>query len=284
MDPCLYVLYSKPKCRKIMDLYFASNLKLLRKRKKRTQDEVSFSTGIKRPTLSGYENSGVLPGIESLLALSDYFGVSVDTLLRVDLGQLSEYQLSQLERGSDVYMRGSNIRVLATTIDNHNHENIELVAEKAKAGYSTGFADPEYIKELPRFQLPFLSAHHKYRSFQVSGDSMLPIPEGAWITGEFVQDWTRIASGKPYIVLTLHDGVVFKIVENQIQERGVLRMYSLNTLYEPYDVNVADVREVWRFKNFIAEEIPGESHTPKNLARMIMELKKDVESMKKRMS
>ncbi len=125
-----------------MDLFFATNLKLLRKRRKRTQDDVSFSTGIKRPTLSGYENSGVLPSVENLLSLADYFGLSADTLLRVDLRQLSEYQFSQLERGSDVYIRGSNIRVLATTIDKSNRENIELVAEKAKAGYSTGFADP----------------------------------------------------------------------------------------------------------------------------------------------
>jgi transcriptional regulator with XRE-family HTH domain len=265
-----------------MEIYFAGNIKLLRKRRKRTQDDVAFSTRIKRPTLSGYENSGVLPSVENLLVLSDYFGVAADTLLRVDLSRLSDYQLSQLERGSDVYVRGSNIRVLATTVDKNNRENIELVTEKAKAGYTTGFADPEYIKELPRFQLPFLSANKKYRSFQVSGDSMLPIPDGAWITGEFVQDWGSIISGQPYIILTLNDGVVFKIVESQLEERGVLRLYSLNSLYQPYDVNMADVREVWRFRNFISEEIPGEGGTQQSLARMVMELKKDVEEIKGR--
>ncbi len=265
-----------------MNLFFASNIKLLRKRRKRTQDDVAFSTHIKRPTLSGYENSGVLPSVENLLAISDYFGVAADTLLRVDLSKLSEFQLSQLERGSDVYVRGSNIRVLATTIDKNNRENIELVTEKAKAGYTTGFADPEYIKELPRFQLPFLSANKKYRSFQVSGDSMLPIPQGAWITGEFVQNWDDIISGKPYIILTLNDGVVFKIVENQLRERGVLRLFSLNDLYKPYEVYMADVREVWRFRNFISEEIPQQGNAHQNLARMIMELKKDVEELKAR--
>lgn len=266
-----------------MLLHFATNLKLLRKRRKRTQDDVAFSTHIKRPTLSGYENSGVLPSVENLLVLSDYFGVAADTLLRVDLAKLSEYQLSQLEHGSDVYVRGSNIRVLATTVDGNNAENIELVTEKAKAGYTTGFADPEYIKDLPRFQLPFLSDNKKYRSFQVSGDSMLPIPEGAWITGEFVQDWGDIISGKPYIILTLNDGVVFKIVEKQIEERGVLRLYSLNTLYDPYDVSVADVREVWRFRNFISEEIPADSGSQQNLTRMVMDLKRDVDHIKDKM-
>ncbi|MFW5758843.1 MAG: XRE family transcriptional regulator [Bacteroidota bacterium] len=261
-------------------IYFASNIKLLRKRRKRTQEDVSFTTGIKRPTLSGYENSGVLPSVENLLVLSDYFGVSADTLLRVDLGTLSDYQLSQLERGSDVFIRGSNIRVLATTVDNQNRENIEMVNEKAKAGYTTGFADPEYIRELPRFQLPFLSANKKYRSFQVHGDSMLPVPEGAWITGEFVQDWNQIVSSKPYIILTVNDGIVFKIVQNQIAEKGVLRLYSLNTAYEPYDLNLSDVREIWRFKNFISEDIPGEGFTHQSLSRTMLEIKKDVKQIK----
>jgi hypothetical protein len=30
-----------------------------------------------------------------------------------------------------------------------NRENIELVNEKAKAGYTTGYADPEFIGDLP---------------------------------------------------------------------------------------------------------------------------------------
>ena len=267
-----------------MNIYFATNLKLLRKRRKRTQEDVSFSTHIKRPTLSGYENSGVLPSVENLLAISDYFGIAADTLLRIDLDKLSEFQLSQLERGSDVYVRGSNIRVLATTIDKNNRENIELVAEKAKAGYTTGFADPEYIKELPRFRLPFLSDNKKYRSFQVSGDSMLPIPEKAWIIGEFIQDWESIKSGQPYILLTLNDGVVFKIVENQLKERAILRLYSLNPLYEPYDVHMSDVREVWQFRNFISGDIPSEAGPQQNLARIVMELKKDVEKIKEQIA
>jgi len=54
-----------------------------------------------------------------------------------------------------VYIKGSNLRVLATTVDIANNENIEMVAEKAKAGYTTGYADPEFISELPVFQFPF---------------------------------------------------------------------------------------------------------------------------------
>jgi transcriptional regulator with XRE-family HTH domain len=181
-------------------MYFSSNIKLMRKRKGRTQDEVSHALKMKRSTLSGYENEVSQPTVTVLIAFSKYFGIAIDTLVLVDLGSLSESQLSQLERGGDVYLRGSNIRVLATTVNSRNEENIELVPEKAKAGYATGFADPEFIKELPVFSLPFLSRQKKYRTFQLNGDSMLPIPHGAWVTGEFVQDWNTIISGHGYII------------------------------------------------------------------------------------
>ncbi len=267
-----------------MEVFFASNLKLLRKRKGRTQDDVSAAIDIKRPTLSGYENSGVFPGVEALISLSDYFKVSIDTLVRVDLSMFSEFQLSELERGNDVYIRGTNIRILATTVDRNAEENIELVPEKAKAGYSTGYADPEFISDLPRFYLPFLSQNKKYRTFQISGDSMLPVPDGSWVTAEFVQDWHSIISGKPYVILTLGDGVVFKIVDNLLQDEGKLRLYSLNSFYTPYDVFVTDIKEIWRFTHLISNEIPESDNSGNELSRKVFELSREMDIIKKRMS
>jgi len=137
-------------------MYFSTNIKLLRRRRGRTQDDVAFALNMKRSTLSGYENEVSQPTIPALMAISKYFGVAIDTLVKVDLRTLAESQLSQLERGGDIYIRGSNLRVLASTVNSRNEENIELVNEKAKAGYATGFADPEFIRDLPVFQLPFL--------------------------------------------------------------------------------------------------------------------------------
>jgi transcriptional regulator with XRE-family HTH domain len=266
-----------------MEIFLSSNIKLLRKRKKKTQDDVASMIGIKRVSYTGIELGNSFPGIEVLLKLSDYFAVSVDSLLRIDLAQLSGFQLSELERGNDVFIRGTNLRVLATSTDDNDDENIELVPEKAKAGYTTGYADPEYISELPRFQLPFLSKEKKYRAFQIKGDSMLPIREGAWIVCEFVLDWHSILSGKPYILLTYDEGVVFKIVDNLIQDEGILRLFSLNPIYEPYDVKITDVREVWSFVNYISDEIPEYEDSNIDLEKKVDELSKDLELIKLRL-
>ena len=260
--------------------FFASNIKLLRKRRGRTQDDVAFALGMKRPTLSGYENAVAQPGLDTLVAFSKHYNVSIDTLVKVDLTQLAESQLSQLERGYDVYVTGSKLRVLATTVDNHNEENIELVSEKAKAGYRTGFADPEFIKVLPTFQMPFLSRQKKYRTFEISGDSMLPIPEGAWVTCEFVQNWNLIQNRHAYVIHTLNDGVMFKVVENLIKTEGKLRLHSLNPAYEAYEVHVNDIREVWKFVNFISSQIPEANSPVEQLSNQFNQLKREVETIK----
>lgn len=257
-------------------MYFKTNIKILRKRRGRTQDEVAFTLNMKRSTLSGYENGVAQPNIDALTKFSDYYGVAIDTLVKVDLSTLSESQLSQLERGYDIYIKGSKLRVLATTVGSDNEENIELVNEKAKAGYTTGFADPDYIRILPTFRLPFLSKQKKYRSFQISGDSMLPIPDGAYVTGEFIQDWHTLRDKDAYIVLTKDDGIVFKVVENKIKEDGKLIMHSLNPLYEPYDIAIGEVKEIWKFVNYISPEIPATNKLKENLSEELADIKKQM--------
>ena len=263
-------------------MYFSKNLKLLRKRRGKTQDELAGILGMKRPTLGGYENNISDPGIDSLLKFSAYFGIAVDTLLKVDLSALRGSQLYQLEHGQDIFISGGSLRVLATTVDKKNEENIELVPEKAKAGYTNGFADPEYISELPVFQLPFLSPNKKYRTFQLDGDSMLPIPDKSWVTGEFVQDWQLIPNGEACIILTINDGIVFKIVENKITDEGILVLYSLNPLYDPFIVDVKNIREVWRFTHYISSELPDPVLPQNELIKTVNNLRKEVRDIKNR--
>ncbi len=264
-------------------MFFSSNIKILRKRRGRTQDELSSALDLKRSTLSGYENGIAQPDIATLMAFSKYYTISIDTLVKEDLSQLPESQLSQLERGFDIFITGSDLRVLATTIDNENNENVELVSEKAKAGYRTGYADPEFISVLPTFYLPFLNKERKYRAFQVSGDSMLPIPDGAWVVGEYLQNWKLLRNKHAYIVLTIDDGIVFKVVENLIGNSGKLLLHSLNTLYEPYDVLVKDVREIWKFVHYISNEIPEPNPKEDGVHKALQQLQKEMKVIQTRL-
>jgi transcriptional regulator with XRE-family HTH domain len=261
-------------------MYFDSNIKLLRKRKKLTQDEVAERLQMKRSTLSGYENRVAQPGLDILLAFSEYYNIALDTLLKVDLSKLSETQVRQLEHGEDVFLKGGNLRILASTVNAQNQENIELVPVKAQAGYTNGFADPEYISELQVFQMPFLSGEKKYRTFQLQGESMLPIPAKSWVTGEYVVNWKELKTGEACVILTMDEGIVFKIIENRMEKEGKLILYSLNPLYEPYEINVSGIREIWKFVHFISQEIPEPVIPENQLIRTVAGLKKDMERLK----
>jgi DNA-binding XRE family transcriptional regulator len=246
-------------------MYFPGNIKLLRKRRNRTQDIVAGELGFSRSTLNSYENGIVVnPTIEALIGFSKYFKVSIDTLVKVDLTSLSESQLSELERGYDVYVTGAKLRILTSTVNADNEENI----------------DPEFINKLPVFQLPFLSRERKYRAFQIDGDSMLPIPHGSWIIAEFVHDWRDVKDGDAYIVVTREDGLVFKVVYNQLRKYKNFLLRSLNAAYEPYEVPVNEVVEMWRFINYISSDLPGPESTQDQLSKLVMQLQSDISQIK----
>ncbi len=238
-------------------MFLGSNIKLLRTRLGIRQEDLAKDLGITRSTINNYENVAVLnPTAEMVIAFSTYFNVSIDILYKTDLTKLSDKQLDDLIKGSDIYTTGSKLRVLATTADNRNVENVELVNIRARAGYTVGYGDIEYIKKLPAFQLPFLNKERKYRTFQISGDSMLPIPDKSYIIAEYVANLNEIKSGQAYIIITLDDGVIFKIVNNQISENKTLHLSSLNPYYKPYEVVINKVKEVWKFTHYISSQIP----------------------------
>ncbi len=261
-------------------MFFASNLKLLRLRRESSQEELSGKLEITRSSLSGYENGTAEPNFGTLIRISNFFNVSIDKLLKFDLSTLSEGPLSEIEKGYDIDISGNRLRVLATTVDEHDVENIELVPEKARAGYMAGYADPDFIKVLPTFRLPFLSRDKKYRTFTISGDSMPPVAHGSYVTGEYVQNWNTLKSGYPYILVTKDEGIVFKIVYNKIREQKSLQLVSTNPVYEPYEVDIRDVIEIWKFVNFISNELPDSKVDKEDLTSVVLNLQREVRQIK----
>jgi transcriptional regulator with XRE-family HTH domain len=261
-------------------MYLSVNIKFLRKRKNRTQSDVANELDLKRSTLSGYENNVAEPDIATLIKLSKYFRIPVDALLKEDLNTFLEREIQSIELNSDIQMQGSSLRILTSTISPQNEENIELVHEKAKAGYTRGYADPEYIRELPCFQLPFLSKNRKYRTFQIDGDSMIPIPSGSWVTGEFIQNWLAIKDGDAAIILTIDDGIVFKLIENHLKDNKELVLHSLNKEYKPYNMPVENIREIWKFVHYISPEMPESLPPDIELHKAVANLQSDVKEIK----
>ncbi|MES2565467.1 MAG: LexA family transcriptional regulator [Bacteroidota bacterium] len=265
--------------------YLSTNLKLLRERKKKSQEDLASDLGIKRSKYNSYENGvAINPPVEDLRNFTQYFKISVDSLLWTNLKRLNELQLRNLEAGNDEYIMGTSIRVLATTIDSKNKENIEIVPIKAKAGYTAGYSNPEFIESLQSFQLPILSGNRKFRMFQIEGDSMLPIPDKSFIIAEFVENWNDIKNGQACIVLTKDEGIVFKEVSNNLKKDRSILLHSLNPAFQDYTIMASEINEIWKFVSYISNQIPNDKIASDSIGLALSEMKRDIGQIKNKLN
>lgn len=256
------------------------NLKLLRKRRKMSQEELANELGLTRSSYSGYENGVAEPNLENLMKFSEFFNISLDKLIKIELVKISELEWEKIDKGIEVDVEGKSVRVIAITVDQENNDNIELVSKKARAGYTTGYADPEFISVLPTFNLPFLKKDRKYRTFPIKGDSMPPVSDGSYVIGEYVENWNTIKDGFPHIVVTLDDGIVFKNVYKRLNDNQSFQLCSTNPLYEPYEVHANDIVEMWRFVNYISSDMPTTTFKESELTQAILDLQTEVKHLK----
>ena len=238
-------------------IFFNTNLKFLRERRKISQEQLAQTLGITRAKLAALELGNIkAPPPEDYLNIATYFKMSIDTLFKIDLSKIGELKIRELEAGNDVYMKGGNLRILAISVDKSNKEQVEYVPVKAQAGYATGYHDPEFIGALPKYSLPNLPQQGTFRIFPTVGDSMLPIPEGSDVVARYIADWTSL---KPdtlcIVVLKTEQNVVFKLLTIDSQ-RGIATLRSLNPLYAPYEVALEDIAEVWAFHHYSSTVIP----------------------------
>jgi transcriptional regulator with XRE-family HTH domain len=252
----------------------SNNLKFLRKAKGFTQEELAEKLGMTRSILGSYEESRAEPKLLTLQNISNYFQVSIDELISKDLSKGSASTIGI----------ASDLRILPIVVSPENRELINVVPNKASAGYLNGFADQEYIKDLSCFSLPLneISQNKTYRIFQIKGDSMLPIAPDSYIITYYQENWQEIKDNDCYVVLTKEEGIVYKRVLNKISESNTIVLRSDNLAYEPYEVNMETVLELWKAIGYISFQLPkGEELSLEKLSSLVLDLQKELIEMKK---
>jgi transcriptional regulator with XRE-family HTH domain len=67
--------------------FLGKNLRHLRKQSSRTQSEIASLIQKGQTTIGNWENGISEPSLNELLIISNYFDISVDTLLKIDLAE-----------------------------------------------------------------------------------------------------------------------------------------------------------------------------------------------------
>ena len=257
----------------------SANIRFLRKKNNLTQQEFADAIGIKRSMIGAYEEDRASPKMDNMKSIANYFGISVDELVseRITDKWLAERE-TRLEKEKEI--KAGNLRVLSITVDSDDNENIELVPVKASAGYINGYADPEFVRELPKFHLPMLQGG-TFRAFEIKGDSMLPIQPGSIVVGEYVDDWKSLKSNETYVVVSKNDGIVYKRVVNKLKDQKSLVLKSDNKSYEPYPIPADDVMEIWKAKAYISMSFPEpeQEMSISQLTSIMMEMQKKINNI-----
>lgn len=243
------------------------NLKYLRKLRGWTQEEFANKLNIKRSLLGAYEEERADPRMEVLEVVCDMFKLTMDDILRKDLSDAK----------SNYMAKRRSMKLLS------GRAEIPFVPMKAAAGYLAGYADPEFIDELNTFTLPMLTGGN-YRAFEIIGDSMLPTPSGSVIVGEKVDDVEALKNNAACIVVSRHEGIVYKRVQRNSKIKNKLTLISDNPAFHPYTVNAEEIMEMWQAQIVISKANSQNRWDMNQLANVVSDLQQQVTTLKKRMN
>jgi transcriptional regulator with XRE-family HTH domain len=249
-----------------------ANIKHLRALKELSQERFADELGWSRSIVGSYEEGRSEPPIDRLIDLSDYFRIPIDILVKNDL---------RLAKDTSFIDIGSKRVLFPVTVNEDNEDLIEIIPAKASAGYLEGYSDPEYIEQLQKIKLPFLPTG-THRAFPIKGNSMLPVKDGSFIVAKFVEDLSDVKNGRTYIILTKEDGLVYKRVYSLVNEKQSLLLSSDNKTYQPYEVPMENVLELWEFTCCInTQEYDEKELKMSSIMAMFQELKVELEAVQK---
>lgn len=250
----------------------SENIRYLRSQTGTSQQKTADALLITRGRYAKYEDGASEPPVELLIKISRYFHVSIDLMVSADLRKISLKELMELP---------DNRILLPVKTDETGEKRIEIIPHKASMGYLEGYSDPEYIENLKNISLPFLGTG-TYRAFPAEGDSMPPHKDGSLIVGKYLEKITELKAGKSYVFVTRSEGITYKRLV--IVEEETITVAADNSFYEPYNIPLADVFEIWEYACSIAtnEFIKEDFNTDEQqIIQMLKELKREVKELKR---
>ncbi len=211
----------------------ASAIKKYRDDNNLSQEEFADVIGVSLRTVQNYESGAKIPK-------------SKNEILRRVLSQ--PYSKPQKSEGIIV-----NYQELTTMF-------VPLVNQYAYAGYLSGFADQEYMEELPT--MPWAGEReHKgdYICIEVKGDSMEDGTINSYLEGDILlcrnvkRDYWKSKlhiHQWDFVIIHKDRGICIKRIIKHDVESGTLTLHSLNDYYDDFEVSLNDVQQIFNVVDF----------------------------------
>lgn len=281
-----------------------------------TQAETASALGLTRSTYANYETNANQPKSDVINKILGHFGVTFEKIMSEDFtivhlnkkqGEAKKQKNVHLNVHPSVHLKGKKqpqyqkkgswenrgflnevheqsgkqFAPVIITVDSVGNENILYVPVKARAGYLSGYADPEFITTLPAYRLPGYN-NGSYRIFEVQGISMFPTFQDK---DRCVTRWAQVSDirdDRVYVLITRNDGLLIKRLINRSQEGKIICKSDNNHTGEfpAIVLDVSEIMEVWYVVERWTRQLPG----PGEIYKRIVNLEAELTLIKHRLS
>lgn len=115
-----------------------SNIAALRKEKGITQEELANALGVSAQAVSKWENNSSCPDVSLLTVIADYFGVTVDALLRSDAEEITCADTPAADSNVAAAHGGKRNVCIKVTQPNGKETNVKVPFGVVKMGLRVG--------------------------------------------------------------------------------------------------------------------------------------------------
>lgn len=170
-------------------------------------------------------------------------------------------------------------------------QKIRLVMESEFKHYFYNAVERDYLETLPELTLPLPSSSDQYRAFEVTDEAMQPVSRGAIVIGRRIESIQNLKDGKPHVLITRTEGVLFRRVFNHISRSGNLLLEANHQAYERISLPVLGKEvEAWEVVLYISAEDPyqfsptqsSEAMDLPRLTSIVLELQQEVIKLKEK--
>jgi transcriptional regulator with XRE-family HTH domain len=221
-----------------VSIYFAQNLKHLRKRSSRTQEQLGQDVRLGRTTIANYEAGLSSPtDPEVLVRLSHIFEVSIDELLTRDLSVAFASTVRENSSSATVaappqqgypkttIQQGRPPDQHAAAAEGTAGTQVVFIPKEAAGAYASRHNDAAWLAELPLYMMPGLRSD-THRLFEVADASMAPrFSAGDRVVCRRVSSTGELQDGHPYVLVTA-TGHFLRRVLNRMPAQGGLQLVA----------------------------------------------------------
>lgn len=248
--------------------YVGENIKKIRQAKKLSQADFSKIFNLARASIGAYEEGRSEPKIETLIAIANYFSISIDVLLTRKLTIAEIYKFNSVNEKLDQVhqLKGRSIK---------KHPVVKLIRVDQYLSFIVQRSSRDYVEEMEEVGLP-AGLSRATMAIEMNGGEMTRenqgIHHGDILIGKEIGT-DSLLEHRDQIVSIMTNEEIFTRRLSSVDKAAVV-FSADDPSYPDRSVNIDEIITSWRIVGVFSDHIPKPMQTEERLLRIEEELKK----------